>query len=131
ALLMWLCALLWDLVHAESALPSTSFPRIFALVLVGLGMALLVLLRYESWLLLPLVGVIVGLVFQRESWPFSGAAMLTTLFMSVVAIAAWLYVNWLFTGDAGYFLNSPYSGWRLPGTDMFVQQAGVFASWGE
>ena len=131
ALLMWLWALLWGLVHAESAVSSTSLPRISALVLAGLGMALLVLLRYESWLLLPVVGVIAGLVFQRDSWPSRGAAMLMTLFMSVVFIAAWLYVNWLFTGDASYFLHSPYSGWRLPGTDMFVQQAGVFASWGE
>src|SRR5919198_350405 len=131
ALLMWLWALLWGLVHAESAVSSTSLPRISALVLAGLGMALLVLLRYESWLLLPVVGVIAGLVFQRDSWPSRGAAMLMTLFMSVVFIAAWLYVNWLFTGDASYFLHSPYSGWRLPGTDMFVQQAGGFASWGE
>ncbi len=130
-LLMWLCALVWDLVHIESAAPSTSFPGLFALVLVGLAVALLMLLRYESWLLLPLVGVIVGLLFHRESWPFRGAAMLMSLFMSVVSIAAWLYVNWLFTGDAGYFLNSPYSGWRLPGTEMSVQQAGFFASWGE
>jgi hypothetical protein len=54
-----------------------------------------------------------------------------TLFMSLVGIGAWLYVNWLFTGDVAHFLNSPYGGLRLPGTEVLMQQAGFWNSWRE
>ena len=38
-------------------------------------------------------------------------------------------MNWLFTGDAYYFLNSYYSGMRLAETKVFLQQEDFWSSW--
>jgi hypothetical protein len=130
-LLMLLGTLLWGLVNAESVNASTVSPSMFALVVFGLALAPLMLLRYEAWLLLPLMGVILELIYSREPWAFRGTIITMSLFMSLVCIGAWLYVNWLFTGDVSHFLNSSYSGLRLPGTELFIQQAGFWASWHE
>lgn len=119
-------ALLWILAEDKgtSALPST-----LALVLLGLGLAPLMLLRYEAWFILPVVALALARLFPQESWGFRFTAILVTLFMSVVLIATWLYMNWLFTGDAYYFINSYYSGIRLAETKIFLQQEDFWSGW--
>jgi len=95
-------ALLWTLAKAKA---SPSLPSTLLLVLLGLGLAPLMLLRYESWLM-PVIALTLVL-FEQESWGFKSTAILVNLFMSLVFIAT-LYINWLY-GDAYYFLNSSYS----------------------
>lgn len=123
--LILLMTLLWTLAKPEaSSLPST-----LLLVLLGLGLAPLMLLRYESWFMLPVIALTLGLLFKQESWGFKSTAILVTLFMSLVVIGTWLYINWLFTGDAYHFINSPYSSLRLVETKAFLQQENFWASW--
>ncbi len=119
-------ALLWALTKAKA---SPSLPLTLLLVLLGLGLAPLMLLRYESWLMLPVIVLTLVQLFEQESWGFKSTAILVTLFMSLVFIATWLYINWLFTGDAYYFLNSSYSSLRLTETKAFLQQEGFWISW--
>jgi len=121
-----LMALLWTLAKEKlsPALPST-----LLLVLLGLGLAPLMLLRYESWLMLPVVALALFMLFPQESWGFKFTATIVTLFMSLVVIGTWLYLNWMFTGDAYYFFNSHYSGMRLAETKIFLQQEDFWGSW--
>jgi len=121
-----LMAVLWMLAKGQEI---PSLPTTLLLVLLGLGLAPLMLLRYEAWLILPAVALIVLLLFPTEAWDFKVTAILVTLFMSLVLIATWLYMNWMFTGDAYYFLNSHYSGMRLAETKIFLQQEDFFNSW--
>ncbi len=120
-----LMTLLWTLGEDKA----TSLPSTLVLVLLGLGLAPLMLLRYEAWFILPSIGITLAMLFPQESWGFKFTAILVTLFMSVVAIATWMYMNWLFTGDAYYFLNSYYSGMRLAETKIFLQQEDFWSSW--
>lgn len=119
-------SLLWTLGKDKT---SPSLPSTLALVLLGLGLAPLMLLRYECWFILPTVGITLAMLFPEETWGFKFTAILVTLFMSVVTIATWMYMNWLFTGDAYYFLNSYYSGMRLAETKVFLQQEDFWSSW--
>lgn len=118
-------ALLWTLSQNKG----TTLPSTLGLVLLGLGLAPLMLLRYEAWFILPLVALALVKLFPQESWGFRFTAILVTLFMSVVVITTWMYMNWLFTGDAYYFLNSYYSGMRLAETKVFLQQEDFWSSW--
>jgi hypothetical protein len=129
ALLILLGKILWSLAAARPAPDSARPPPMMAIVVFGLALAPLMLLRYEAWLLVPLMGVIWALIYQRESWPFRLTVVAMTLFMSLVFIGAWLFANWLFAGDMWFFLNSPYSGWRLIGSGQAIQQAGLMDSW--
>lgn len=119
-------ALLWTLVKEKE---SPYLPSTLVLVLLGLGLAPLMLLRYESWFILPAIALMLALLFPQESWDFKCTAILVTLFMSLVLIVTWLYINWMFTGDAYYFLNSHYSGMRLAETKIFLQQEDLWGSW--
>jgi 4-amino-4-deoxy-L-arabinose transferase-like glycosyltransferase len=121
-----LMSVLWMLAKGKE---TPSLPTTLLLVLLGLGLAPLMLLRYETWLLLPAIAAIVLLLFPAEAWDFRITAALVTLFMSLVLIATWLYMNWMFTGDAYYFLNSHYSGMRLAETKVFLQQEDFVNSW--
>ena len=123
--LILLMTLLWALAKPESP----PLPYVLLLVLLGLGLAPLMLLRYESWFILPVIAIILAVLFEQESWGFKSTAILVTLFMSLVCIGTWLYINWLFTGDAYHFLNSPYSSLQLAETKAFLQQEGFWASW--
>ena len=118
--------LLWKLAKAKA---SPSLPSTLLLVLLGLGLAPLMLLRYESWFMLPVVALALWVLFHQEPWGFKSTAILVTLFMSLVFIGTWLYINWLFTGDAYYFLTSPYSSMRLTETMAFLQQESFWPSW--
>ena len=119
-------ALLWKLAKEKV---SPSLPATLLLVLLGLGLAPLMLVRYESWLLLSAIALILGMLFPQESWDYKFTAILVVLFMSLVLIGTWLYMNWIFTGDAYYFLNSHYSGMRLAQTKIFLQQENFWGSW--
>ena len=87
------------------------------------------LLRYESWFMLPVVALALCVLFHQEPWGFKSTAILVTLFMSLVFIGTWLYINWLFTGDAYYFLTSPYSSMGLTETMAFLRQESFWPSW--
>ena len=120
-----LCALIQADYRSDAAAPlSTS-----ALIIFGLVLAPLMLVRYEAWLLLPLIAGVWGFLYRRESWPFKATVVAITLFMSLVCIGAWLYVNWLFAGDPWCFLTCPSSGWRLPNSEPFIRQAGFAGGW--
>lgn len=118
--------LLWKLVRTKA---SQSLPPTLLLVLLGLGLAPLMVIRYEAWLILPAIALILWVLFQQESWGFKSTAILVTLFMSLVFIGTWLYMNLLFSGDPYYFINSHYSGLRLPETQAFLQQEDFWAGW--
>jgi hypothetical protein len=129
-LLLMLCmARLLELTGPQPTPLSASLPMGSSLVLVGLALAPLMLVRHEAWSLVPWLGGIVWLISRREPWRFQLAALVLCLFLSAVFIAVWLYVNWLFTGDAWFFLHSAYSGWYIPGTESLIQQRGFVASW--
>jgi hypothetical protein len=130
-LLMWCVPRLLALDGPQPPSPSASLPLGIALGIIGLGLALLMLVRHEAWSLVPLVGILVWLVYRHEPGRFQLAALVLTLFLSVVFIASWLYVNWLFTDNAWYFLQSAYSGGRIPGTESLVRQRGFLSSWRE
>jgi hypothetical protein len=121
-----LMAVLWMLAQGKEM---PSLPTTLLLVLLGLGLAPLMLLRYEAWLILPAVALVILLLFPAQAWDFKITAILVTLFMSLVLIATWLYMNWMFTGDAYYFFNSHYSGMRLAETKIFLQQEDFTNSW--
>lgn len=121
-----LMSVLWMLAKGKEM---PSLPTTLLLVLLGLGLAPLMLLRYEAWLILPAVASVILLLFPAETWDFRVTAALVTIFMSLVLIATWLYMNWMFTGDAYYFLNSHYSGMRLAETKVFLQQEDFVNSW--
>ncbi len=106
-----------------------SSSSVFLLILLGLGLAPLMLTCYEAWFSLPLIVVILGVLFRRETREFKFSVSFVTLLMSLVFIGAWLYLNWLSTGDATYFLNSLDSGLRLPGLESFWQRQGFWGSW--
>ncbi|MCJ2543205.1 hypothetical protein JX360_09840 [Synechococcus bigranulatus str. 'Rupite'] len=97
------------IVQGQRPLPVT-----LRLVLLGLGLAPLMLLRWESGWLLLWVALLVLLAFWRESWGFRGTAVLVTSFMSLTLILGWLYMNWLATGDPWAFTYQLGSGLRLP-----------------
>ncbi len=99
-------------------------PLTLRLVLLGLCLAPLMVLRWESWWLLPWVALIVVLAFGHESWGFRGTAVLVTGFMSLTLILGWLYVNWLAVGDPWAFTYQPSSGLRLPQLQAWLISAG-------
>jgi len=91
------------------------------------------MLRYESWLMLPVIALTLGVLFEQESWGFKSTAILVTLFMSLVFIGTWLYILALY-GDAYYFLNSSYSSLQLPETKVsynrrFLGQLAASFTW--
>lgn len=118
-LVMGIMGLSWAIAQPKTM----KLPLSLVLVLLGFALAILMLVRYEAWFISPLVIAILLSIFPKESWGFRGTAILVTLFMSLVAIAAWLYLNWQFTGNAFQFFNSAYSGFYLPGTEVFLQQS--------
>jgi len=63
------------------------------------------LLRYESWLMLPVIALTLGVLFEQESWGFKSTAILVTLFMSLVFINLAIYE--LVYTEIYYFLIVP------------------------
>lgn len=122
-------ALLTRATHPGTAPATAAPPAIMAFLLFGLGLAPLMLVRYEAWLLLPLVAALLGILYRHESWPCRWTVMTVTLFMSLVLIGAWLYINWLFAADPWCFLTCPASGWRLPSNELLLQHAGFVDGW--
>ncbi|MEN9225102.1 MAG: hypothetical protein Q6L60_02180 [Thermostichus sp. HHBFW_bins_43] len=94
------------------------------LVLLGLCLAPLMVLRWESWWLLIWVGLMVLLAFWQESWGFRGTAVLVVSFMSLTLILGWLYVNGLAVGDPWAFTYWPSSGLKLPQLQAWLISAG-------
>jgi len=81
------------------------------------------LLRYESWLMLPVIALTLGVLFEQESWGFKSTAIL--VFMSLVFIGT--YMNWLFTEMPIIFLIVPTVA-CIPETKR-LQQEDFWASW--
>lgn len=52
--------------------------------------------------------------YRREAWALAGVVMMPT----VIHLAAWAYLNWLYAGDPWYFFRHPLSAFRgvLAGT---------------
>ncbi|MCF2970144.1 hypothetical protein L1047_02895 [Synechococcus sp. Nb3U1] len=103
-------------------------PLTLRLVLLGLCLAPLMLLRWESWWLLIWVDLLVLLAFWRESWGFRGTAVLVVSFMSLALILGWLYMNGLAVGDPWAFVYQPSSGLRLPQLQAWLISAGGWDS---
>ncbi|MEN9223663.1 MAG: hypothetical protein Q6M04_14605, partial [Thermostichus sp. BF3_bins_97] len=101
-----------------------SLPLTLRLVLLGLCLAPLMVLRWESWWLLIWVSLTVLLAFWRESWGFRGTAVLVVSLMSLTLILGWLYVNGLAVGDPWAFTYQPSSGLRLPQLQAWLISAG-------
>ncbi|MGQ9837863.1 MAG: hypothetical protein ACUVRV_07825 [Cyanobacteriota bacterium] len=108
----------------EANQDSDSFSFTLELTLLGFSLATLMLLRWESWWLLPWVVLLMLLVFRQESWAFRGTVALVTSFMSLMVILGWLYVNWLASGDPWAFTYQLDSGLRLPQFQSWLISAG-------
>ena len=127
-ILMAAMTLLLDLAQErDQRLLSTGL----ALVLLGLTLAPLMLVRFEAWLLLPLLGVILLMIFHNtEPVGFQVSSVLVVLFMSCVAIGAFLYFNWITTDDAFFFVNSPYGSLQSARNLSLIRQEKIFPSIG-
>jgi hypothetical protein len=126
-LLLGVMTLLLDLAQErEKRLLATGL----SLVLLGLILAPLMLVRFEAWFLLPILAVTIIVTFYgSEPVGFQSSAVLVVLFMSLVAIGAFLYFNWITTEDALFFLNSPYGALQQARNPVFVQQERWELSW--
>jgi len=119
-LLMGAMTLLLDLAQErDKRLLSTGL----ALVLLGFVLAPLMLVRFEAWYLLPILAVTILVTFYNTEPPgFQISAVLVVLFMSLVAIGAFLYFNWITTDDAFYFVNSSNGSLQQARDLAFVEQ---------
>lgn len=119
-LLMGAMTLLLDLAQERGKrLVSTGL----ALVLLGFVLAPLMLVRFEAWFLLPILAMTILVTFYNTEPPgFQISAVLVVLFMSLVAIGAFLYFNWITTDDAFYFVNSSNGSLQQARNLAFVQQ---------
>jgi len=75
-----------------------------------------------------------GVLFEQESWGFKSTAILVTLFMSLVFIATWLYINWLLREMLIIFLTVPtvaygYQRQRLSYNRRFLGQLAASFTW--
>ncbi|NJN37769.1 MAG: hypothetical protein HC790_02070 [Acaryochloridaceae cyanobacterium CSU_3_4] len=121
AVLLWIVLqLMWQLIEPDNDLPIS-----FLIVLMGLTFSGLQLLRFEAWLGLILLLVILWWLLLTETWQYRVAALFLVGTMNLFAIGTCLYLNWLATDDPLAFLYQPGSGLRLPGLDSFWVQAGV------
>ena len=127
-ILMATMTLLLDLAQErDQKLLSTGL----ALVLLGLALAPLMLVRFEAWLLLPVLAVVILMVFHNnEPVGFQVSSVLVVLFMSCVAIGAFLYFNWITTEDAFFFVNSPYGSLQSARNQALIQQEKILPSLG-
>jgi hypothetical protein len=125
-LLMGAMTLLLDLAQErDKRLLSTGL----ALVLLGFVLAPLMLVRFEAWYLLPILAVTILVTFYNTEPPgFQISAALVVLFMSLVAVGAFLYFNWITTDDAFYFVNSPNGSLQQARNLAFVQQEKIGSS---
>ncbi len=125
-ILMAAMTLLLDLAQErDQRLLSTGL----ALVLLGLALAPLMLVRFEAWLLLPVLAIIILLIFHNnEPTGFQVSSVLVVLFMSCIAIGAFLYFNWITTDDAFFFVNSPYGSLQSARNLALIQQEKIFPS---
>jgi hypothetical protein len=132
-LLLGVMTLLLDLAQErDKRLLSTGL----ALVLLGLALAPLMLVRFEAWYLLPILAIAILVTFYNtEPIGFQVSAVLVVLFMSLVAIGAFLYFNWITKDDAFYFVNSPYGSLQqarnlsLVQQEKFIPSIGVALRW--
>jgi hypothetical protein len=69
ALLIFVTSRLCALVQADCRSDVVAPLSTSALIIFGLVLAPLMLVRYEAWLLLPLIAGVWGLLYRRESWP--------------------------------------------------------------
>ncbi|MGO0122490.1 hypothetical protein [Desulfothermobacter acidiphilus] len=75
----------------------------------GLAYGLCFLAAYESIVLLPYYLVLM-VYFVRLKDPKKFFSLLLVSFLPLFfSVGAWVYLNWIFTGDGWYFLHSPYS----------------------
>jgi hypothetical protein len=105
------------------------------LVMLGFTWALLTLVRWEFWFVMPVLVAAVMLSARGQKQGFQVTAVVILSFMSLALMAGWLYVNWLPSGDPFAFLHDHSSGVRLPQLQSYFQQYGWLeglrrAGWG-
>lgn len=61
-----------------------------------------------GFLLISLIAAARWSPYRREVWALVGVAMMPT----VIHLAAWAYLNWLYAGDPWYFFRHPLSAFR-------------------
>ncbi|MCS6781892.1 MAG: hypothetical protein RMI89_00930 [Gloeomargarita sp. SKYBB_i_bin120] len=111
--------LYWHLVQPRD----TQYPLSVNLVLLGLTLAPLMLLRYECWWLVPVFGLLGWFVLKDPHPPLKLTVVLVTIFMPIIAILGFLYVNWLIEGNPFYFLEAAGNGLRWPGMGVWLESA--------
>ncbi|TKJ46453.1 hypothetical protein CEE34_08820 [Candidatus Aerophobetes bacterium Ae_b3a] len=101
------------------------------LFLFGITYGLCFLAGYESMFLLPYYVVIcLSIIGLKNRGYFLSTALVITI-PALFFFAAWIYLNWIFTGDPLRFLHSPYSYFlALRGFTPFMAQTKrqIFAS---
>jgi hypothetical protein len=81
----------------------------FNIFIFGLIYGLCFLTAYESIVLLPYY-LLLLIYFVRLKEPGRFFSLLLVSFLPLFfSLGAWVYLNWLFTGDGWHFLHSPYS----------------------
>ncbi|WP_448381410.1 hypothetical protein [Gloeomargarita sp.] len=120
SLFLGLAALLyWHLINPRDH----KYPLSVNLVLLGLTLAPLVLLRYEFWLLLPVLLILSWFCVRENHIPLKSTQVLVTGFMSLISIAGFLYVNLLIGDDPFYFFYASGNGLRWSGLEFLLESA--------
>jgi hypothetical protein len=66
-------------------------------------------LDFRSMFLIPVVGLVIYLSTKEKDISYRLALLIVKLFPALFFVFAWLYLNWIFTGDPFNFIKSPYS----------------------
>ena len=103
-------------------------------VIVGLGLALSFLIRYEALAMMAGVGLAIIIHFSNTEGDWQRKAqgwLLAVMTPPVYAVALWVFFNWSLMGDPLYFANSVYS---LSNAPDIAKVAGMthplFLAWG-
>ncbi len=113
--------LAWQILQTQ---PHPDRQISFLIVMVGLTFSGLLLLRFEAWLGLIWLLLLLWCILLDESWQFRVAALFVVLTMSLFSIGTCFYLNWLAADDPFAFLHLPGSGLRLVGLDSFWVKTG-------
>jgi hypothetical protein len=75
----------------------------------GILFGLCFFLDFRSVFLIPLVALVIYLSTKGKDINYRLALLIVKLYPVMFFVFAWLYLNWIFTGDPFNFIKSPYS----------------------
>ncbi len=106
--------LMWQILQSQ---PDQDTPLSFLIVMVGLTFSGILVLRFEAWLGLFWLLLILWCLLLEETWQYRAASLFVVLTMSLFSMGTCCYLNWLAADDPLAFLHLSGSGLRLIGLD--------------